>query len=153
MAAGDQLGGSDHRPVYLTLVTKTTTASTVTRWNYKKADWKAYSHRSSILTNGIQTYERDINKFIKEFSTCILWAAKECIAKGARKDYKSYWSDDLENKRKALSDARKIAETNPSVENNMALKHASAKYTKTRNEARTNSWIKKLVTLTWRLMT
>ena len=25
----------------------------------------------------------------------------------------------------------------------MALKHASAKYTKTRNEARTNSWIKK----------
>ena len=57
--------------------------------------------------------------------------------------YKPYWSDELENKHKALSDARKIAETNPSVENNMALKHASAKYTKTRNEARTNSWIKK----------
>ena len=140
---GDQLGGSDHRPVYLTLDTKTTTAPTVPRWNYKKADWKAYSHRSSILTNGIQTYERDINKVIKEFYTGILHAAKECIPKGARKDYKPYWSDELENKHKALSDARKIAETNPSVENNMALKHASAKYTKTRNEARTNSWIKK----------
>ena len=35
---GDQLGGSDHRPVYLTLDTKTTTAPTVPRWNYKKAD-------------------------------------------------------------------------------------------------------------------
>ena len=89
------------------------------------------------------TYERDINKVIKEFSTGILQAAKECIPKGAIKDYKPYWSDDLENKHKALSDARKIAETNPSVENNMALKHASAKYTKTRNEARTNFWIKK----------
>ena len=76
---GDQLGGSDHRPVYLTLDTKTTTASTVPRWNYKKADWKAYSHRSSILTNAIQTYERDINKVTKEFCTGILYAAKECI--------------------------------------------------------------------------
>ena len=90
------------------LDTKTTTAPTVPRWNYKKADWKAYSHRSSILTNGILN-ERDINKVIKEFSTGILQAAKECIPKGARKDYKPYWSDELENKHKALSDARKIA--------------------------------------------
>ena len=44
---GDQLGGSDHIPVYLTLDTKITTASTVPRWNFKKADWKAYSHHSS----------------------------------------------------------------------------------------------------------
>ena len=95
------------------------------------------------MTNGIQTYEKDINKVMKEFSTGILQAAKECIPKGVRNDYKPYWSDELENKHKVLSDARKIAETNPSVENNMALKHASAKYTKTRNEARIDSWIKK----------
>ena len=65
--------------------------------------------------------------------------SKRVYPKGARKD----WSDELENKHKALSGARKTAETNPSVENNMALKHKSAKYTKTRNVAITDSWIKK----------
>ena len=117
------------------------------RWNYKKADWKAYSHRRSILTSKIQTYERDINKVINEFTTGILQAAKECIPKGARKEYKPYWSDELENKHKDLSDARKTAETNPSTENNIALKLASAKFTKTRNEARTKSWMKKTADL------
>ena len=105
----------------------------------QKANWKAYSHRSSMLTNDIQIYERDINKVIKEICTAILQAEKKCIPRKARKD----WSDELENKRKAMSNARKTAETNPSVENNMALKHASAKYTKTRNVALTDSWIKK----------
>ena len=117
------------------------------RWNYKKADWKAYTHRSSILTSNIQTYERDINKVIKEFTAGILQAAKECIPKGARKEYKPYWSDELENTHKDLSDARKTAETNPSIENNIALKHASAKFNKTRNEARTKSWMKKTADL------
>ena len=110
---GNQLGGSGHKPVYLTLDTKVTTASTIPRWNYKKADWKAYSHHRSILTSKIQTYERDINKMIKEFTAGILQAAKECIPKGARKEYKPYWSDELENTHKVLSDARKTAETKP----------------------------------------
>ena len=144
---GSQLGGSDHKPVYLNLDTKITTASPMPRWNYKKADWKTYSHRSSILTSNIQTYERDINKVIKEFTTGILQAAKECIPKGARKEYKPYWSDELENIHKDLSDARKTAETNHSIENNIALKHASAKFNKTRNEARTKSWMKKTADL------
>ena len=113
------------------------------RWNYKKADWKTYSHRSSILTSNIQTYERDINKVIKESTTGILQVAKECIPRGARKEYKPYWSDKLENIHKDLSDAMKTAETNPSIENNIALKHASAKFNKIRNEARTKSWMKK----------
>ena len=46
-----------------------------------------------------------------------------------------------------MSDARKIAETNPSIENNIALKHASAKFNKTRNKARTKSWMKKTADL------
>ena len=61
--------------------------------------------------------------------------------------YKPYWSDELENTHKDLSDARKTAETSPSIENSIALKHASAKFNKTRNEARTKSWMKKNVDL------
>ena len=48
---------------------------------------ESLSTSRSILTNGILTYERDINKVIKEFCTGILQAAKERIPKGARKDY------------------------------------------------------------------
>ena len=46
-----------------------------------------------------------------------------------------------------MSDTRKTAETDPSIENNIALKHASAKFNKTRNEARTKSWVKKTADL------
>ena len=35
---GDQLGESDHRPAYLTLEARTVQASTLPRWNYKKAN-------------------------------------------------------------------------------------------------------------------
>ena len=144
---GSQLGGSDHKPVYLTLDSNITTTSTIPRWNYKKAVWKAYSHRSSILTSNIQTYERDINNVIREFTAGILQAAKEGLPNGARKKYKAYWSDELENTHEELSDAMKTAETNPSTKNNIALKHASAKFNKARNEARTKSWIKKTADL------
>ena len=62
---GDQLGGSDHIPAYLTLEARTVQASTLPRWNYKKANWPLYRHRTSILTNRIPVYDRDMNIVIK----------------------------------------------------------------------------------------
>ena len=140
---GDQLGGSDHRPAYLTLEARTVQASTLPRWNYKKANWSLYRHRTSILTNSIQDYDRDINIVIKEFNNYVLQAAKECIPKGARKDYKPYWN----NKHAELTTARNPADVAPSLENNTALKQANAKFIKTRNEARRSSWMKKTASL------
>ena len=35
----DQLGGSDHRQVYLTLETRTVKSSTLPMWNYNKTNW------------------------------------------------------------------------------------------------------------------
>ena len=35
---GNQLGGSDHRPVYLTIAVKTVSAPVLPRWNNKKAN-------------------------------------------------------------------------------------------------------------------
>ena len=144
---GDQLGGSDHRPAYLTLEARTLQASTLPRWNYKKANWSLYRHRTSILTNSIQVYDRDINIVIKEFNNFVLQAAKECIPKGARKDYKPYWNEDLNNKHDELTTARNLADVAPSIENNTALKQANAMFIKTRNEARRSSWMKKTASL------
>ena len=92
---GDQLGGSDHRPAYLTLEARTVQASTLPGWNYKKANCPLYRHRTSILTNSIQVYDIDMNIVIKEFNNYVLRAAKECMQKGARKDYKPYRNEDL----------------------------------------------------------
>ena len=54
---GEQLGGSNHRPAYLTLDARTVQASTLPRWNYKKANWPLYRYHPSILTNNIQVYD------------------------------------------------------------------------------------------------
>ena len=139
---GDQLGGSDHRPTYLTLEARTVQASTLQR-NYKKANWSLYRHRTNILTNSLQVYDRDMNIIIKDINNYVLQAAKECIPKGARKDYKPYWDEDLNNKHNELTTARNLADVAPSIENNTVLKQANAKFIKTRNEARRSSWIKK----------
>ena len=59
---GDQLEESDHRPAYLTLEARPVQASTQPRWNYKKTNWPLYRHRTSILTNSIQVYDRDMKR-------------------------------------------------------------------------------------------
>ena len=82
---GDQHGGSDHRPAYLTLETRIVQASTLPRWNHKKSNSPLYRHRTSILSNSIQVYDRYMNIVIKEFNNYVLQAAKECILKGARR--------------------------------------------------------------------
>ena len=99
------------------------------------------------ITNSIQVYDRDMNIVIKEFNNCVLQAAKECIPKGARKDYKPYWNEDLNSKHNELTTARNLADVAPSIENNTALKQANAKFIKTRNEAKRSSWMRKTASL------
>ena len=62
---GDQLGGSDHIPAYITLEARTVQASTIPRWNYKKENWPLYRHHTIILTNSIQVYDRDKNMVLQ----------------------------------------------------------------------------------------
>ena len=119
---GNQLGGSDHRTVYLTIASKTVSAPVLPRWNYKKANWPLYHHRTSVLTKNIHIYDRDINKVVSEFTRCILQAAKEAIPKGARKKYKPYWNNDLDKLHNELNTARDVAESVPTSENNTSLK-------------------------------
>ena len=87
---GDQLGGSYHRPVFLTLNENTTQNPVAPRWNYKKAKWKLFSHRTNVLTKDLQVRGRDINNAVRELNSCIFKAAHECIPRSARKDYKPY---------------------------------------------------------------
>ena len=60
-------------------------------------------------------------KVVKIFNASIVKAAKESIPRGVRKDYKPYWSNEMQKTHDELTRAREKAETNSSLENNIKL--------------------------------
>ena len=101
--------------------------STLPRWNYKKADWILYSQLTDQVTKYISVEGRDINTVAKDFNVGILTAAHKSIPRGARQNYKPYWSEELERLDEELSEARREAETNPSQDNHSHLQHTKAR--------------------------
>ena len=55
-------------------------------------------------------------------------ATQETIPRGTRRNYKFYWSNELQELQDAMSKAREEVETKPSQENNTKLKLAKAKF-------------------------
>ena len=83
----DQLGGSDHRPVILSITeTATPVHSQLPRWNYKKANWEKLETCTNELTKDIVTEGKNINNAVKIFNASIVKAAKESIPRGVRKN-------------------------------------------------------------------
>ena len=144
---GKQLGGSDHRPVFLTVENEfIKDSSTLSRWNYKKADWTMYQQHTNTLTRDLKT-DRDINKIIEEFNRSILQAAKLTIPRGARKNYKPYWNKELEQLHNEVEEARKQAEITPCQIKHNNFQQAKAKFQRGKLEARRSSWKEKTESL------
>ena len=144
-----QLGGSDHKPIKLSidLSVQVPQAKCFPRWNYKKADWTLFENLTDVYTKPINTRQKDSNKMVLEFNTAVLKAASETIPRGARKEYKPYWTEELQNLEDTVTEARDRAEKQPSVENNIALKEATAKYKLTITQAARKSWQEKTQSL------
>ena len=143
----DQLGGSDHRPVLLTLDSTVPVASPKARWNYKKAKWNLVSHRTNIITRDIQVQGQDINRVAREYNTATPQAARETIPRGARKECKPYWNEQLQQLQDALSLARGRAEEDPPQENRAELQKSKAKFLRAKTEAVRRSWREKIASL------
>lgn len=140
----EQLGGSDHRPVVLTISGERTTQQKYqARWNYKKAKWGLFAIRTNELTKNLKVRGRNINNAVKDFNNGILQAAGECIPRGARQDYIPYWTDELQRAHDTLTDARREAENHPSQENHIKLQESKAKYLKIKLESKRRSWREK----------
>ena len=145
---GDQLGGSDHRPVFLTIETELVeTSSPLPRWNYKKANWGLFKHRTSVLATDISTQRKDINNLIREFNAALLQAGKECIPRGARRNCKPYWTEDLERQKKEVNDARNKAEEQPSQENHDNFQKSKPKLQRLKLELKRSSWKERTASL------
>ena len=144
-----QLAGSDHRPIKLEidLHFKPKDVQTFPRWDYKKADGNKFTQLSDAYTGKIKTDVYNPTKPTNSFVEGILKAASESIPRGARKDYKPYWNEELQNLEETVEQSRKEPETNPSVENNIALKAATAKCRKAYNQSARSSWREKTANL------
>ena len=144
----DQLGGSDHRPVVITISGETNEKPKCeARWNYKKAKWKLFEIRTNELTKDLKIEGRNINNVVRDFNNTVLKAAKECIPRGARKEYKPFWTEELQHAHDMLSEARNEAESNPSQENHIKLQECQAKYLKTKLQSKRRSWREKTASL------
>ena len=91
----------------------------------------------------IKTDDYRIEKTINSFQNAVLSAATKAIPRGARKDYKPYWSRELQELEESLNEARDMAEQEPTVENNIKLKATEAKYRRTHILQARSSWKKK----------
>ena len=59
----------------------------------------------------------DLNRMLEDFTKAILASAKNAIPRGKRKEYKPYWSKELEESQKQLNHARDDMEKDPTSEN------------------------------------
>ena len=113
-----------------------------------KKHWNKFTQLSDASYTGkIKTDVYNPTKPTNSFFEGILKAASESIPRGARKDYKQYWNEELQNLEETVVQSSEEAETNPSVENNIAFKAASAKCRKAYNQSARSSWREKTANL------
>ena len=143
----EQLGGSDHKPVLLSVNKHLEESAAVPRWNYRKAKWGLFRHRTNVLTKDVRVQGRDINVIVRELNGHILQAAHECIPRGARREYKPYWNRNLQELEDNLNNARTHAENEPSEENHIKLQEAKAKFLKVKIQLKRQSWRDKTASL------
>ncbi|GFR66183.1 hypothetical protein ElyMa_001963200 [Elysia marginata] len=125
----DQLGGSDHKPVLLRVEMNTarTATPTLSGWNYKKANWDHLTALADGIAVSINTRSKNTTRGAKAITEAIIKFAKEAIPRGARKNYRSYWTEELEELENEVNVARKEVKEHPSVVNNVILKRKTAK--------------------------
>ena len=127
-----QLAGSDHRPVLMAinLQYRPSNPKTFPRWIYKKADWEMFSRLTNEYRKTVKADHFNINKATDNFNQSIMRAASETILRGARKNYRPNWTEELQGLEDEVTRTREKVENNPTPQNNRAHKACTAKYRK-----------------------
>ena len=83
-----------------------------------------------------------MNAKIKAFDQAVLKAAQESIPRGARKNYRSYWTEKLQQQEDAVGEARNLVDQNLSEEN-IFLTATSARHRETLTQDALKTWHEK----------
>ena len=136
--------GSDHLPIFIAIKTKKgeDKARREPRWNYSKADWNAFRHRTDDNISKIDLTV-DINQQLTDFANAILQGAECSIPKGSRKKFSIIWSEKMEEAVNSRKKARKAAEKSPGdVTLRREYNRCSAKVKLISKELKRSSWEK-----------
>ncbi|GFS03926.1 hypothetical protein ElyMa_002900200 [Elysia marginata] len=117
--------------------------STLPRWNYKKANWDHFTTLTDELAVSINACSKNTNLAAKAITEAIIKSAKKAIPRGARKNYRPYWTEELEELENEVNVARKEVEEHPSVVNNVNLKQKTAKFRKETIRTQRQGWQEK----------
>jgi len=92
-----QLGGSDHKPVIITVQKGTIRdGKQPPSCNCKKSDWNVFKIFTDRYCKTIQAQTSDVDKAASLFTEAILSAALQSIPRGRRRDYKPFWTSELD---------------------------------------------------------
>ena len=139
-----QLGGSDHRPVVITIEgMQQENKAKHARWNYKKANWGLFAIRTNELTKDLDVDGHNPNNVVKEWTNSIIKAAKETIPRGVTPNYKPYWDEELRKLHEDVTAARDEAEKDKSTEKHIYYQKCKAKYLKKKLENKRCAWRQK----------
>jgi len=143
-----QLGGSDHRPVILTIQRQVNREGKLPpSWNYKKANWDLFKKLTDSNASNIQVSKLNVDKASNLLTTAVLNAAHKSIPRGCRKDYKPFWNEELDDLHKQLSGAREQMELDPSVKNIASHDMRRATFEQKKTELIQESWQDKTASL------
>ena len=143
-----QLGGSDHRPVILTIQKQIQgTGKLPPSWNYKKADWDLFKSLTNSNTSSINVSNLDVDRAADLFTEAVLCAAQKSIPRGRRRDYKPFWTPELDSLHKQLSEARENMEQDPSEQNISTHNHLKNTFEGKKTAQIQSSWHEKTASL------
>ena len=91
----------------------------------------------------VQADHFDINKATDSFNQSILRAASETIPRDTRKNYRPYWTEELQGLEDDEARTREKVDNNPTPQNNIAHKACTAKYQKAYIQAARTIWSEK----------
>ena len=89
-----------------------------------------FSHLSDVYCKGIKVDDININRATDSFNKAVLKVASETIPRCARRNYRPYWTEELQELEDEVTKTREQVENNPTQENNIPLKACTAKYRK-----------------------
>ena len=139
----NQLGGSDHRPITISLTSVGCPKSNMApSWNFKKANWNLFTYEADQSSHDISR-DQHVNTNVHNLTQTILQAAKKSIPRGKRSNYKPFWSSQMRTLQIELDQARDKMEIDPTPENIGRHSTLLENYNNTKMKEIRNSWNEK----------
>ena len=134
--------GSDHKPILITVTqSQRRHFEQRSKWNFKRADWDLFRLRCDKYLHDNANKQHSAEELNTIFTKSILNAAKDSIPRGCRRNYKPFWTPEIEEAVKQRREARKLLEEDPNLKNKINYNRTSAIAKRTIKIAKKNKWV------------